>query len=92
MTQTHEYAVVFTYNFDTASEITLFDDYDKAKQFLKESYEEELMIESEGNGWEDELEFYIDDDGHYAEIKHYVRDGADICEYRLCTDVRRAIK
>ena len=91
-TQTHEYAVLFTYNFDEESEVTLFDDYDTAKQYLKESYEEELRIERDENEWEDELEYFIDDDGTYAEIKHYGNFGEDICEYRLCTNVRRADK
>ena len=81
------YAVVFTYNFDNDSEITLFADYNKAKQYLKDAFDEELRIETEENEWED-VETTFDPSGHYAEIRHYVSDGVDICEYRLCTDIR----
>ena len=91
MTRTHEYAVIFTYDFDTESDVTLFDDYDAAKQYLKESFNEELRIETEENEWDD-VETYMNDDETYGEIRHYTDDGIDTCEYRLCTNVRRASK
>ena len=90
MQELKEYAVVFTYNFDEASDITLFgSDYDGAKKYLKESFDEELRIETEENEWDD-VETYMNDSETYGEIRHYVPDGCDICEYRLCTNVRRA--
>ena len=88
-----EYAVIFTYNFDNDSQIFLFgDDYEGAKQFLEDSYKEELRIEIEENGWEDEMEYDIDENKTYAQINHFVSDGVDTCEYRLCTHVERRSK
>ena len=88
-----EYAVVFTYNFDQASEIYLFgSDYDGAVQFLKESFEKELKTETEENEWED-VESWHDDEWTWAYITHWVVGvGHDDCEYRLCTEVRRMSK
>ena len=87
-----EYAVVFTYNFDQASEIYLFgSDYDGAVQFLKESFEKELKIETEENEWED-VESWHNDEWTWASITHWVMADHDDCEYRLCTDVRRISK
>ena len=85
-----EYAVVFTYNFDSESEIFLFgNDYDKALQFLKDSFNKELRIETEENEWDNEVEVWHNDTFTHAEIRHYVPDGCDVCEYRLCANVKR---
>ena len=84
-----EYAVIFTYNFDNDSQIFLFgDDYDGAVQFLKDSFNEELRIETQENEWDD-VEVWHNDAWTNAEIRHYVSDGVDICEYRLCSNVER---
>jgi hypothetical protein len=82
------YAVIFTYNFDEQSDCYLFDDYDTAKKFLKDSFDEELRIETEENEWDD-VESMMNDTETYGEIRHYVPDGCDVCEYRLCTNVKR---
>jgi hypothetical protein len=82
-----EYAVVFTYNFDPESEIFLFDDYDTAKNFLKESFEREVNVEEVENGWE--IDSWHNDEWTWATITHWVNDGHDDCEYRLCTHVER---
>lgn len=93
MENLHEYAVIFTYNFDNDSEITLFgDDYDGAVQYLKDSFNEEFRIETEENGWEDDVETWHNDEWTNASITHWVGIDYDVCEYRLCTHVRRASK
>ena len=84
-----EYAVIFTYNFDTESEIFLFgNNYDKAVEYLKESFEKELRIEIEENEWED-VESWHNDDWTCASITHYVGIDHDDCEYHLCSNVKR---
>ena len=85
-----EYCVIFTYNFDTDSEVTMFgDDYEGARRYLEDSFNEEVRIETEENGWE--VDTFINDQKTYAEICHNIGCGdVDICEYRLCTNVRRA--
>lgn len=90
MQELKEYAVVFTYNFDNASEIFLFgSDYDGAQNFLKESFEKELRTETEENGWGDDVESWHNSDWTWAKISHYDGLDHDDCEYRLCTSVRR---
>lgn len=46
------YAVIFTYSFDGEVVVYLFATYDEALKFLKGSYEEELRIDTEENGWD----------------------------------------
>lgn len=88
-----EYAVIFTYNFDNDSQIFLFgDDYDGAKQFLEDSFKEELRIEVEENEWGDDVESWHNDEWTCASITHWVGIDYDVCEYRLCTNVERRSK
>ena len=88
-----EYAVIFTYNFDNDSQIFLFgDDYDGAKQFLEDSFKEELRIEVEENEWGDDVESWHNDEWTNASITHWVGIDYDVCEYRLCTHVERRSK
>lgn len=72
------YGVVFSYSFDDDVSIYLKGTLDEAKRFLKESYEEELRIDVEENGWNSEG--FIDENGMYAEIKSYFDDGDNFCD------------
>ena len=72
------YGVVFSYSFDDDVSIYLKGTLDEAKRFLKESYEEELRIDVEENGWDSEG--FIDENGMYAEIKTYFDDGDNSCD------------
>ncbi len=75
------YAVIFTYSFDEDVAVYLFDDEASAKKFLKESYEEELRIDIEENGWNSSG--HINDEGNYAEIVTYFSDRTDITEMKI---------
>ncbi len=72
------YGVVFSYSFDGDVSIYLKSTLEDAKEFLNESYEEELRIDIEENGWNSEG--FIDENGMYAEIKTYFDDGDDVCD------------
>lgn len=72
------YGVVFSYSFDDDVSIYLKSTLDEAKRFLKESYEEELRIDVEENGWNSEG--FIDENRMYAEIKSYFDDGDNFCD------------
>ena len=85
------YAVVFTYNFDEESEVTLFDSFEEATDYLYESFVEERRIEREENGWD--VDSLVAVDKTFASISHCGVDSdgeeyEDVCEYRLCSDVR----
>lgn len=45
-------AVIFTYSFDSEVAVYLFETWDKAWEFLKDAYENELRIDVEENGWD----------------------------------------
>jgi len=75
------YAVIFTYNFDDDAQVFLFDDRDKAIDFLKESFEDERRIEEEENDWDIEAEH--NEEWTYAKITHFGYFGADTCEYHF---------
>ena len=82
-----KYAVIFTYSFDTDSTVTLFDSYEKARDYLKKTAQEEYRIQYEENGWETEL--YNSFDWEYATVTSYFSDRTDECTYILCHDVRK---
>lgn len=78
------YAVIFTYSFDSDTAVYLFETEDEAKKFLKDYYTEELRIDTEENGWSSEGT--ISDDGWYAKIENYCGDEGsepDITEFRI---------
>lgn len=84
------YGVIFTYNFDHDSSISLFETLEEAQNYLVESYEEEKRIETEENGWD--VECSITDDKTYASIVHSGIDPSgeeyrDICEYHLACNI-----
>lgn len=87
MKDVKKYAVIFTYNFDTETEVYLFDDFDKASWFLQKSFEAELITETEENEWED-VESWHNNDWTAASITHYVGIDHDDCNYYLCTNVK----
>lgn len=79
-----QFVVLFTYNFDdTGSEVFLFDTEKSACDFLRLSYNEELRIEIEENGWS--VDENHDRDWTYASISHVNAETGetDICEYRV---------
>lgn len=47
-----DYAVIFTYSFDDECSVFLFNTFDEAMTFIKDSYQEELRIDIEENGWD----------------------------------------
>lgn len=75
------YAVIFNYSFDGEVPVYLFADYESAKKMLKESYEEELRIDTEENGW-DSIG-YMSEDGDYASITTRFHDHEDLTEMRI---------
>lgn len=76
------YAVVFTYSFDTAAAVYLFDTLLEAREFMFKSYKEELRIDVEENGWNSEG--YIQEDGMYAKItNHFQDEGDDVTEFHV---------
>lgn len=75
------YAVIFTYSFDGETAVYLFPDEESAKQFLKDSFEEELRIDTEENEWGSAG--YIDADGWYAQIRTHFEDHVDKTEMRI---------
>ena len=75
------YAVVFTYSFDTDSAVYLFDTEDAAIDYMLESYEEELRIDKEENGWDSEG--YVTEDDMYARIVTHFPDRDDITEFHI---------
>lgn len=75
------YAVIFTYSFDSDVAVYLFDDEESAKKMLKDNYEHELAIDLLENKWDTEGE--ISDDGWYAKITNHFTDHDDVTEYRI---------
>lgn len=75
------FAVIFTYSFDDEVAVYLFDTEDEAKKFLKESFEEEVRIDTEENGWD--CNSYIEDDGKYAKIFNRFDDRIDATTFRI---------
>ena len=75
------FAVVFTYSFDCDSSVYLFDTQDEAIKFMTESYEEELRIDKEENGWNSEG--YVTEDDMYAMIVNHFPDRDDITEFHI---------
>lgn len=75
------YAVIFTYSFDGEVAVYLFPNETSAEEFLRSSYEEELRIDKEENGWDAHGE--ISDDGWYAKITTVFDDHDDVTEFRI---------
>lgn len=75
------YAVIFTYSFDPEVPVYLFSDETLAKEFLKGSYEEELRIDRDEDGWDARGE--ISGDGWYAKITNKFPDRDDVTEFRI---------
>lgn len=69
------YAVIFTYSFDSEVSVYLFATEQEAKKFLKDSLDEEVRIDREENGWD--CEFTLSEDGWYAKITNNFDDGDD---------------
>ena len=75
------YAVIFTYSFDNDCPVFLFETEEEAKKFLRKSYEEEVRIDTEENGWD--CHGYIEDDGWFAKIFNCFTDRTDVTEFRI---------
>lgn len=77
------YAVIYTYSFDDDVAVYLFETEEEAVAFLRSSYEEELRIDIEENGWISRGE--ISDDGQYAKIETVSIGciGVDTTEFRI---------
>lgn len=81
MMEEANYVVVFNYSFDNESAAYLFGTEGKAKQFLHESFQEEVRIETEENGLEVDAE--ESDDLSYASITTYCDGMEDSTEIRV---------
>ena len=84
MENTMSYAVIFTYSFDDEVAVYLFETEEEAKKFLKDSFSEELRIDTEENEWNSEGT--ISEDGWYAKIENYFGDeGSEpaVTEFRI---------
>ena len=77
------YAVVITYSFDDEVAVYLFADEEAAKKMLRESYENEVRIDTEENGWD--VDAVIRDDGWYAKITDRFSDRENVTEFRIGT-------
>ena len=75
------YAVIFTYSFDNDVAVYLFDTFEEAQEFLKGSYEEEMRIDIEENGWD--TNGYIEEDCSYARIFNRFTDHTDVTTFRI---------
>ena len=75
------YAVIFTYSFDDEVAVYLFADEESAKKMLRETYETEVRIDREENGWDVEAE--IREDRWYARIENRFPDREDVTEFRI---------
>lgn len=75
------YAVVFTYSFDTDSAVYLFDTQEEAIDYMMKSFEEELRIDQEENGWNSEG--YVAEDKMYAEIITHYPSGDSVTEMHI---------
>jgi hypothetical protein len=75
------YAVVFTYSFDADSAVYLFDTEEKAIDYMMKSFEEELRIDQEENGWDSEG--YVTEDKMYAKIITHYPSGDGVTEYHV---------
>lgn len=79
-------AVVFSYSFDAETSVYLFDTEEAAKHFLRESFEEEIRIDREENGWEVDAE--ISEDGMSAYIDCIFEDHSDHTDMRIANIYR----
>ena len=79
--ETANFAVIFSYSFDSEVSVYLFENEEGAKKFLKESYEEEMRIDTEENGWDSYG--YINKDGTFAKIETPFHDHTDKTEMRI---------
>ncbi len=77
------YAMVITYSFDDEVAVYLFADEEAAKKMLRESYENEVRIDTEENGWD--VDAVIRDDGWYAKITDRFHDHENVTEFRIGT-------
>ena len=64
--KTKNCAVIFVYSEDPEVAVYLFENYEKAAEFLRDSYNEEIRIDREENGWE--VNGHIEEDSSYARI------------------------
>ena len=76
-----KYAVIVTYSFDWHTPVWLFKTMEEAKNFLKQSAQNEFRIDTEEDGWKAFLEF--DNDEEYAKISVYFNDDTYITEFRI---------
>lgn len=62
--------VTITYSFDTGVEAVVFDNYEKACEYIKKDFESEKKIDIDENGWEidEELSYCKEDTAVLATI------------------------
>lgn len=75
------YAVIFEYTFDDDIAVYLFETLDEAKKFLRDSFNEEVRIDKEENGWDTNA--YIDDNEMVAAIFNRFDDRTDVTYMKI---------
>lgn len=76
-----KYAVITTYSFDWDTPVWLFETLKEAKDFLKQSAQNEFRIDTEEDGWNAFLEF--DNNEEYAKITVYFSGDTCTTEFRI---------
>lgn len=76
-----KYALVITFSFDSQVSVLLFDEWDKALEFMKNDILDEYRIDTEENGWDAEYVIY-EDEGR-AVLTDYFDDRNDVTEWRI---------
>lgn len=76
-----KYAVIFEYSFDAEIVVHLFAELDKAKAFLKSSFEHEVKIDKTENGYD--VCACMDDDGMSASITNRFFDHTDTTWFKI---------
>lgn len=76
-----DYALIISYSFDEDVVVYLFPTEEEAVSALRGSYEKELRIDTEENGWNSVGE--ISESGLYAKITIPFADHEDVTEFRV---------
>ena len=77
------YAVIFEYSFDAEIPVYLFDTFEQAKKFLRDSFNEEVRIDKEENGWDTNAS--IDEEEGIAVIFNRFNDRIDTTYMKIGT-------
>ena len=77
------YAVIFEYSFDAEIPVHLFETLEEAQKFLRDSFNEEVRIDKEENGWDTNVS--IDEEEGIAVIFNRFNDRIDTTYMKIGT-------